>query len=825
MLTPSEPFPSWPHFDHDLIAAAESVLRSGKVNYWTGHEGLHFEREFAEFVGCAYALAVTSGTAALELALRALGIGPGSEVITTARTFIATAGAVVAVGARPVFVDVDAESQNLTAESIRGAITPATRAILAVHLGGWPCDMPAIAAIAREHGLLLVEDCAQALGATLNGRQVGSFGDIAAFSFCQDKIITTAGEGGMVCTSNQSLWKKMWSLRDHGKDFDAVHAERESSGFRWLHESFGSNMRMTEVQSAIGRVALKKLPAWLERRRANASYLAERLGRLASLRISQAPAHIGHAYYRFYAFLRSEQLAGIRNRGKSRDKILQELTALGIPCGSGSCSEVYLEKAFPLEWRPPQRLPIARELGETSLAFPVHPTLERQHMERICDAVESVFQRAAKHGSASPRIAQRHSAHKPEASVPAFIPAGGNSPLQTMKLDDLLGRAPVPAESCWEHSGLRGRVVMVTGAAGSIGSELCTQILRCRPAKLVCLDQAETPLFHLQKKLHAQAEVEKAFIVADITDRESMRHHLLRHGVHAIFHAAAYKHVPLSEDNPCEALKNNVFGLIDLLECAERCGCDDFLLISTDKAVKPAGVMGCTKRLGEMILGSKPLLRMRSVSVRFGNVLGSQGSVVPIFQEQIRRGLPVTVTHPQMTRYFMTIPEAAHLVVQAFTVGNHGDILVLDMGQPVRIVDLARTLIRLLGRSENEVTIQYSGIRPGEKLHEELFYNSETPEPTSIPRVKYAKCRPPAWPQLSRQLRELRECSLSRDSGRIREKLKQMIPEYEWTAPQKQEQKQEQVQEKFPVLADMDGSLSKEQSYSVHTTTSTGVGL
>ena len=773
------PFPTWPHFDEELIAAAESVLRSGRVNYWTGQEGVQFEREFAEFTGCAHALAVANGTVALEVALRALGIGPGDEVIVPSRTFIASASAIVAVGARPVFVDVDPWSQTILVEAIGNAVTAATRAILAIHLGGWPCDMPAILAAARKHGLRVVEDCAQAQGATLHGRPVGSFGDVAAFSFCQDKIMTTAGEGGMVCTSDDRLWKKMWAYRDHGKDFDAVHSEHKSSSFRWVHESFGSNLRITEVQSAVGRVGLRKVPAWVERRRANARYLAERLGGLAALRVPAVPEHVGHAYYRFYAFLRGEMLV----EGYSRDRILEELSAEGIPCGSGSCSEVYLEKAFPVEWRPAQRLPIAWELGETSLAFPVHPTLGQRDMERICDAVELVMRRAMKDGMASSGILTRD----------ALIE-------RVMNPDELWGRDPGSAELSLEHTGLRDRVVMVTGAAGSIGSELCAQILLARPAKLVCLDQAETPLFHLQERLRTDAGVEKAFVVADITDREAMRHHLVRHGVQEIFHAAAYKHVSLCEANPCEAVKNNVFGLMDLLACADECGCDDFVLISTDKAVNPGGVMGCTKRLGEMILGARPSVRMRCVSVRFGNVFGSQGSVVPIFQEQIRRGAAVTVTHAEMTRYFMTIPEATQLLVQAHGVGDHGDILVLDMGEPVRIVDLAGTLIREFGKREEEVEIEYIGMRPGEKLHEELFYESETRGMTSVAKIMRVKGSQTEWRQLSRQLRELQQCSSSRDAELIREKLKEIIPEYRWVA-------------------------ARGSDYSDQTITSTGVGL
>ncbi len=353
------------------------------------------------------------------------------------------------------------------------------------------------------------------------------------------------------------------------------------------------------------------------------------------------------------------------------------------------------------------------------------------------------------------------------------------SELQEVKLEDLLGREPVLAESLQEESALTSRVVMVTGAAGSIGSELCRQIVRCAPRKLICLDQAETPLFNLQQHVLNESAVEIVYSVTDVTDAESMQHQLRKHGVEVIFHAAAYKHVPLTESNPYEGMKNNVFGLLDLVEVADRCGVDEFVLISTDKAVKPSSLMGCTKRLGEMIVGSRPS-RMRCVSVRFGNVLGSQGSVIPLFQEQIRNGGPITVTHPQMTRYFMTIPEASSLVLQAFTVGEHGDILVLDMGKPVRIVDLAMTLTRVMGKREDEVQIVYTGMRPGEKLHEELFYEHEVQLPTPLRKVFRAQGELPEWTRLRKLLRELRVIAPSQSPEEIRRKVKQIIPEYEW---------------------------------------------
>ncbi len=735
----ADSFPTWPQIDAEMVAAAEAVLRSGKVNYWTGSEGVAFEREFAAWVGVPYALTVANGTVALEAGLRALGIGPGDEVILPSRTFIASASAIVAVGARPVFVDVDPWTGTILVEAIGNAVTQATRAILAVHLGGWPCDMPAILDVARRHGLRVVEDCAQAQGATLDGRMVGSFGDVAAFSFCQDKLMTTAGEGGMVCTHDELLWKRIWAYRDHGKDFDLVPAGEKTAGFRWVHESFGSNLRMTEVQSAVGRVALKRLAGWLERRRANAAYMADRLGRIAALRIPAVPEGVGHAYYRFYAFVRIGMLA----EGWDRDRILEELTASGIPCGSGSCSEVYLEKAFPPEWKPSERLPVAWELGECSLAFLVHPTLELRHVERICDAVEEVLGWAVKPGYAD--LVQR-----------------------AQNLVDLLNREPVAAGLEWDHSGLRGRVAMVTGAAGSIGSEICAQILRLEPAKLVCVDRDEAALVELRKRLEGHA----VFVAADVADGAAMRRELLAHGVNAIFHAAAEKHVPLCEAEPGAAIENNVFGLMELLEAADDCDCSDFVLISSDKAVKPGGVMGCTKRLGEMILAARPFARMRCVAVRFGNVLGSQGSVVPIFEEQIRRGVPVTVTHAEMTRYFMTVDEAAYLVLEGFGVGEHGDVLVLEMGEPVRIVELAR---RLGGRGAQ---IEYIGVRPGEKLHEALFYEAEIPEATAVRGIRRVRSALGDWTRLSGQLEELRERVLAGDGGAIREKLREMIPEY-----------------------------------------------
>jgi hypothetical protein len=383
---------SWPYFGQDEIDAASRVLSSGKVNYWTGNESREFEKEYAEYTGTKHAVAVANGSLALELALRVLGVGPGDEVITSPRTFIASASSAAAVGARPVFADVDRVSQNITAESIQAVLTPATKAIIPVHLAGWPCEMDEIMVLARKNNLKVIEDCAQAHGATYKGSPVGSIGDIGAFSFCQDKIMTSAGEGGMITLDSDEAYEQAWAYKDHGKSYDAVYRRAHGPGFRWLHESFGTNWRLTEIQSAIGRLQLRKLPGWVEARRKHAVLLSACLAELPGLRVTAPPQHIGHSYYKYYAFVCPEALRA----GWNRDRILAQIVARGVPCFSGSCSEVYLEQAFPAEWRPERRLPVARELGETSLMFLVHPTLTPEHIALTCEAVRQVMHEATR---------------------------------------------------------------------------------------------------------------------------------------------------------------------------------------------------------------------------------------------------------------------------------------------------------------------------------------------------------------------------------------------------------------------------------------------
>ena len=385
----SAPYPPWPSFDDSDLEVAASVLRSGKVNYWTGCEGRAFEREFARHCLVAHAVAVANGTVALELALHSLRIGCGDAVITPARSFVSSTSCIVSRGAVPVFADVDRDSQTVSAESIREVLTDRTKAIVAVHLAGWPCDMDPIMALAGERGLKVIEDCAQAQGARYKGRPVGSIGHTAAFSFCQDKVMTTGGEGGMLTTNDPMVWQRAWSYRDHGRDFGAAFSDDHSPGYRWLYHTVGTNWRMTEIQSALGRHLLERVKVSIARRRELAARLAAGLSGLVALRICHPAPGFEHVYYRYFVFVRPERLSS----GWTRDRILEAILAEGIPCYTGGCPEIYREKAF-AACRPSIRLPVAAELGETSLAFLVHPTISDADISDTIEAVRKVMQHA-----------------------------------------------------------------------------------------------------------------------------------------------------------------------------------------------------------------------------------------------------------------------------------------------------------------------------------------------------------------------------------------------------------------------------------------------
>jgi dTDP-4-amino-4,6-dideoxygalactose transaminase len=370
----------WPTYAEDEIAAAVAVLKSGRVNQWTGDEVFAFERALTARFGGGHGIALANGSVALELALRAFGIGPGDEVVVTPRTFVASAFCVMLVGATPVFADVDADSGNITAETIEAVLTERTRAIVPVHLAGWPADMRPIMALARARGLKVIEDCAQAHGAEVGGRTVGSFGDAAAFSFCQDKIITTGGEGGFTSFQDPEAYEWAWSFKDHGKNRRKMLETPTRPGFRWVHDSVGTNWRLTGPQAGIGLVQLEKLDAWRELRTRNAAIWAEALGRVPGLRLPLPTSELRHAFYKLYCYVDAGDEAE-----EARDEILARAGQAGLRVFSGSCSEVYLEKAFDAVDRPD--LPVAGRLGRSSLMLEVHPTLRPDLLARRAEAL------------------------------------------------------------------------------------------------------------------------------------------------------------------------------------------------------------------------------------------------------------------------------------------------------------------------------------------------------------------------------------------------------------------------------------------------------
>lgn len=381
-------FEPWPSFTQAEADAVSKVLLSNKVNYWTGQECREFEKEFAQFAGTKHAVAVANGTVALDLALKALGIGAGDDVIVTSRTFLASASSIVTAGANPIFADVELDSQNISRRTIEAVLTPNTKAIICVHLAGWMCDMDPIMQLAEEKGIFVIEDCAQAHGAMYKGRSAGSIGHIGAWSFCQDKIMTTGGEGGMVTTNDEMLWKKMWSYKDHGKNFDSVYNKQHPPGFRWLHDSFGTNWRMMEMQAVIGRLQLEQMPEWTAKRNTNMARIQAVFENSPYFTVAKPSADYVHGAYKCYVQVNTDALP----EGWSRDRIMAEISAQHVPCFSGSCSEVYLEKAFDgTKWRPAQRLKNAKALGESSLMFLVHPTLSEQSIQKTLDTIEQVI--------------------------------------------------------------------------------------------------------------------------------------------------------------------------------------------------------------------------------------------------------------------------------------------------------------------------------------------------------------------------------------------------------------------------------------------------
>lgn len=378
----------WPIYEEDEVAAVVEVLQSGRVNALRqGEQRLVFERDFAAFCEMPHALAVANGTLARELALRALDIGAGDEVIVPARGSMACASCVVAVGATPVFADVDPDTQNLNAETVAQVMSARTRAIIAVHLAGHPCAMDELTVLTEAYDIKIIEDCTQALGARFSGRPVGSFGHAAVFSFSADKIMSTGGEGGMLLLRDEDASMRARAYRDHGESRPSAPRQTTVAAFQWLHESFGSNFRMTEMQAAIGLRQLQKLPRWLDDRRRHAAILTEELRDHRALRLIVSADDIEPAWYKFYAFVRPECLG----EGWTRDAMIEAAIASGIPCQSGACPEVYREQAcIRAGFMPDVRLPSAKLLGLTSITLPVDPTLDDDTVCFMGQAIRSI---------------------------------------------------------------------------------------------------------------------------------------------------------------------------------------------------------------------------------------------------------------------------------------------------------------------------------------------------------------------------------------------------------------------------------------------------
>jgi FlaA1/EpsC-like NDP-sugar epimerase len=356
--------------------------------------------------------------------------------------------------------------------------------------------------------------------------------------------------------------------------------------------------------------------------------------------------------------------------------------------------------------------------------------------------------------------------------------------IHNVKIEDLLGREVIQMNNKRIGEEISGKVILVTGAAGSIGSEIVRQLIAYFPSKLVLVDQAESALYDLEYELAGKVPTNVQLIVnvADVSDTRRVSKIFNNHQPDIIFHAAAYKHVPLMENNPYEAIKTNVIGTRILAELASELGVEKFVMVSTDKAVNPTNVMGATKRLAEMYTQSMNQLegvKTKFIATRFGNVLGSNGSVIPLFKKQIERGGPVTVTHPEITRYFMTIPEACELVLEAATMGQGGEVFVFDMGESVKIIDLAKKMITLSGlRVDKDIEIRYTGLRPGEKLYEELLNNDENTLPTHHPKILIAEVNTPSYAYMEVATNDLNQLLSAGDNNAIVSKIKEIIPEY-----------------------------------------------
>lgn len=362
----------WPIINNKMINSVVNILKSGNLNQWNNGAVLEFEKKFANYIGSNYSIAVFNGTIALELCIKTLGLENGDEVIVTPRTFIASASCCAWCGIKPVFVDVDKNSQNITLETIKSGISNKTKAIILVHLAGWPCDLEDICKYCKENGIYVIEDCAQAHGAKYNNKSVGTWGDINAWSFCQDKIITTGGEGGMITTNNKQLYELAWSLKDHGKDYNTTLNKQHKPGFRWLHTNIGTNWRMMPIQAVIGIHALDELNNWVEHRRKIANIYNENLKNIDGIRLTIPNKNIFHSYYKYYFFIEPHKFK------ISRDNIINLINKENIFCQVGSCGEIYKEIALN-DYKPKHNLVTTQSLFDTAIMLKCDPSISEEY--------------------------------------------------------------------------------------------------------------------------------------------------------------------------------------------------------------------------------------------------------------------------------------------------------------------------------------------------------------------------------------------------------------------------------------------------------------
>jgi dTDP-4-amino-4,6-dideoxygalactose transaminase/nucleoside-diphosphate-sugar epimerase len=742
-----------PSIGEDEIEEVTAALRSGWLT--TGPRTAQFEEEFRARVGAAHALAVSSGSAALHLALAALGIGPGDEVITTPLTFCATVLEILHAGATPVLADIGPDG-NIAPDSAASRVTGRTRAIVPVHLGGLPCRMDALWELAREHRLHVIEDAAHAAGAQYHGWPIGcgdptagARSDAVAFSFYATKNLTT-GEGGMVTTHDAALAERMRVLRTHGISKDAW--TRGAGGDPWFYEvrEPGFKYNLSDIQSAIGLHQLRKLEKFVAIRAEYAGIYDRAFADLPEIELPPRRDDCRHAWHLYVLRLNLGRLRC--DRGEFIRMLHERGVGASVHFIPISVQPFFKEHAE----LPRNHCPRAMELYPRLVSLPLYPALTLEQVERVARAVREIVQSAAR------------------ASVwPAAPAPAGRLP---DPLSRLLGSQPVRAGESRIRSAVSSRSFLVTGAAGSIGSELCRELARFEASRLVAFDQAESELYKLCLELESKYPgVEVAPELADIRDRGRVEEAIRRHRPDAVIHAAAYKHVPMLEAHAIEAARNNVLGTWYVAEAARRNGVSAFLLISSDKAVNPAGLMGMTKRAAELIAGSMPGGGTRFVCVRFGNVFGSNGSVAPLFQEQIASGGPVTVTHPEARRFFMTIRQAVSLILKAFAMGRAGT-FVLDMGEPVAILELAQSMIRLAGlEPDRDIEIRITGLRPGEKLVEELFAEDEVVRPTGQEGVKAIQGAHPGYNAMAEWIERLSGSLARRDSAEVEDLLRDLV--------------------------------------------------